>query len=656
MSRRRIVWAGAWAVLGALLAGGGVLAHRWTRTHVEHYTGDTPRTANCIACHVYARGGTPLDRILKPRYRSPLELAISRDGSRLYATAQDADVLLVVDTGQRRVVAEFPVGRRPHSVVLDAGEQTAYVSNEYANTVTAIELATGKARELDTGYGPTGLAIGADGRTLYVANWLGDDISVIDLESGEERTRLVAGSNPVRLVPDRRGTSLLLINQLSRVAPYPDPPVSEITLIDGGRRRVQRRFPVRNAHQLEGAAIIPGGDLALVTLVRPKNLLPAVQVERGWMMTAGLAVVDLRRNEVVQILLDEPDVYYADPHDVVITPDGRYAFVSHSGADMVSVVDLPRLRALIRNATPRERERFANDLGMSRHFVIKRIAMGANPKGMVISTDGRTVYVAERLEDRIAVIGVEELDIVSHIDLGGPRRQTLERRGQKIFNSARFSFQGQFSCRSCHPSNHVDRLQYDLEPDGLGRNIVDNRTLLDIGATAPFKWNGKNTSLYMQCGIRFARFLTRVQPFSTGELNALVAFLNALEPIPNYYRLAEGKLTSVQERGREIFERAVMRDGSPIPESNRCVTCHGGSRYTNLQKENVDTSSVTDSDAAFDTPQLTNVALTAPYLHDGKAATLEEIWTIYSPKDTHGVTSDIGKEGLNDLIEYLKAL
>ena len=58
----------------------------------------------------------------------------------------------------------------------------------------------------------------------------------------------------------------------------------------------------------------------------------------------------------------------------------------------------------------------------------------------------------------------------------------------------------------------------------------------------------------------------------------------------------------------------------------------------------------------IDVPQLTNVAYSAPYLHDGSAKSLEEIWTIFNPKDTHGVTNDLTKDELNDLIEYLKTL
>ena len=53
---------------------------------------------------------------------------------------------------------------------------------------------------------------------------------------------------------------------------------------------------------------------------------------------------------------------------------------------------------------------------------------------------------------------------------------------------------------------------------------------------------------------------------------------------------------------------------------------------------------------------LTNVVLDAPYLHDGSARTLEEIWTVFNPNDRHGVTNDLSKDELNDLIEYLKTL
>jgi hypothetical protein len=36
--------------------------------------------------------------------------------------------------------------------------------------------------------------------------------------------------------------------------------------------------------------------------------------------------------------------------------------------------------------------------------------------------------------------------------------------------------------------------------------------------------------------------------------------------------------------------------------------------------------------------------------------TLEEIWTVYSPEDTHGITNDLTKVQLNDLVLFLRSL
>jgi cytochrome c peroxidase len=63
-----------------------------------------------------------------------------------------------------------------------------------------------------------------------------------------------------------------------------------------------------------------------------------------------------------------------------------------------------------------------------------------------------------------------------------------------------------------------------------------------------------------------------------------------------------------------------------------------------------------DDPTPFDVPQLNNIYESSPYLHDGKAATLEEIWTKFNDHDEHGVANDMMKDQLNDLVEYLKSI
>ena len=70
----------------------------------------------------------------------------------------------------------------------------------------------------------------------------------------------------------------------------------------------------------------------------------------------------------------------------------------------------------------------------------------------------------------------------------------------------------------------------------------------------------------------------------------------------------------------------------------------------------VGTSTKDDTVKDFDVPQLQGVWMRPPYLHNGEALSLEGIWTRFNPDDKHGITSDMNKVQLNDLIEYLKTL
>ncbi len=159
-----------------------------------------------------------------------------------------------------------------------------------------------------------------------------------------------------------------------------------------------------------------------------------------------------------------------------------------------------------------------------------------------------------------------------------------------------------------------------------------------------------------ECGPRTEKFFFRSQSFNQQQLTDLVTFVYSLPYRPNRARLANGDLTPAQERGKAIFERTAYKNGQPIPDSNQCGTCHSGPKYTNQKQVDVGTGKATDRSPVVDVPQLSNVAYSAPYLHDGSARSLEEIWTVFNPKDTHGVSNDLTKDELNDLIEYLKTL
>ncbi len=276
---------------------------------------------------------------------------------------------------------------------------------------------------------------------------------------------------------------------------------------------------------------------------------------------------------------------------------------------------------------------------------------------MVLSPDGSTLYVAERLDDRVAVVNTQSLLKEGSIDLEGPRRKTVARNGRQLFHNSGHTFQNQYACYTCHPDSHEDGLVYNMAGKDMGRNLANVQTLRDIGNIPPYKWNGKNQTIYKQDGMRFSTILTRTEAFSHKDLDYLVAFIETdIKNPPNLRYNPDGELSAAQQRGKEIFYRDFDNFGNEIPVDNRCYTCHPPPYFTDLQMRDVGTLADEDDPMLFDTPQLNNVYESAPYLHDGKAATLEEIWTKFNDHDEHGVANDMAKTQLNDLVEYLKSI
>jgi YVTN family beta-propeller protein len=511
---------------------------------------------------------------------------------------------------------------------------------------------------IPTGNGPAGLALSPDGRYLYVVNSFTSDISIIDLTSGKEIKRLAAGNNPtgIKMSPD--GRLIMVTSRRTLSAPYDDTLKCELTVIDNATQRVIERKDVESAYMMENVAFTPSGDLAIIPLIRPKNNVPTLQIEKGWMMTNGIGIIEpFDKGRIVQLLLDEPNAYYADPFGIAITPDGKRAFVSHSGVNCISVIDMDSLRALLRSTPPSMLKTYSNHLGISSQFVIKRLKTGTNPKGIVISPDGRRLYVADHLDDGITVINTETLGADGTIDLGGPKRTTVLRQGRRLLNNSGGTFQNQYSCYTCHPDTHEDGLVYNMASKDMGRNMTNTQSLRNIGDTPPYKWNGKNQSVYKQDGMRFSTVLTRNEAFSYKNLDAITAYImTGIPNPPNLLYNPNGELTEAQKRGKVIFERTHDAYGNEIPVVNRCVTCHPAPYYTNMQLADVGTLAMSDDSIMFDTPHLNNIFASPPYLHDGRAKTLEEIWTIYGKTEQHGSVNDFTKIQLNDLIEYLKSL
>ncbi len=594
-------------------------------------------------------------------YASPLEVLLSPDGARIYVLCQQSEQVRVLDATSYAVIKNVTVGRVPRGISLSPDGARLFVTNSGDDTLSVIDTrALTVTATWPVGAEPSSVIEDRAGKHLFVANRISNDVAVLNAQTGAEEKRLVAGRGASYMALSPDGSRIYV----THVYPNPlrvrsdrdnrTPPESEITVIDTARAVVVDRIPLHGIAGVFHVALSADGRLGVVAEYHPKNMIPLAHLEHGGAFAYTLMLFGADVGKPIEMPLDELERYASRPFGVAIAPDKSRIYVTIGGSEMVTVIDVARLQSFI-HARPRPQSgSFEQDLAASANYVVARISVGHDPRGLMLSKDGRKLFVANRLEDTVSVIDTHSNRVAAAIKLDGPKKISPLRHGEQTFYTSRYSFQGQIGCASCHIDSTFDALTWNLEPDGFGRNTVANKLIEGLKDTAPYKWTGTNPNLPTECGPRTEKYFWRAENYDDLTLADLVIYIRSLRPRPNRWRLAAGEQTPAQERGQAIFERATDKFGKPIAESNRCSYCHSGPNGSNLKNFDVGTRRPNDNASLLKSTPLTNVALTAPYLHDGSAATLEEIWTVYNPDDKHGRTNDLTKDELNDLVEYLR--
>jgi len=177
-------------------------------------------------------------------------------------------------------------------------------------------------------------------------------------------------------------------------------------------------------------------------------------------------------------------------------------------------------------------------------------------------------------------------------------------------------------------------LNWDFGP-GSPRNT---RSHLHCPNTPPTNIEGNCPTAYDEIYGGFVGDLFVHNPDASPDSHAILEFMSSLEPVTSPY-LVNGQLSTDAQQGKTIFE-------------NRCVSCHSGEYYTDMSSHNVGTGY--GSGESFDTPTLCEVWRTAPYLQDGRAATMQEVLTTYNTG--HFDDSALSPTDLANLAEYVLSL
>ncbi len=592
---------------------------------------------------------------------SPVAIAGGGSNQPLYIACATAGEILVLNTATGQLDRRVAVPGSPSGLALAAGGNALLVTCAAPESrICIVDTSSGRVtNSFKAGHTTQSPVLSRDEKLLFVCNRFNDDIAVLDWAAGKEQCRIPVRREPVSAALTGDGRHLLVANHLPRGRSDVPYVAATVSVIDVKSRQTVKDLRLPNgSFNLHQLAVSPDGKYACVPLNVGRFQVPVTQLDRGWVNTSALALIDLSSIEVLNtILLDDVDRGAANPWASGWSADGRSLYVTHAGTHELSVVNFAALLEKLQrlpvtaptNMPPgradasRCRADVVNDLSFL-HGLRHRVKLTVNgPRAIAVR--GSRVYAAGYFSDSLDCVDtatvpprVEPIALNQRCDL------STVRRGEMYFNDADLCFQGWQSCGSCHDDDgRVDGLNWDLLNDGIG-NPKDTKTLVLSHRTPPVMSLGVRSTaeIAVRSGIQnsLGTTLTNEVP------SAMDAWLKSLQPAPSP-RLVQGKLSQSARRGEKIFRSA----------ETGCSGCHEGELFTDLQSYNVGTRNEYDrEDRIFDTPTLRELWRTAPYLHDGSAATIPDVLTLRNPKNEHGKTSHLSPAEIQDLTEYLLSL
>ena len=242
------------------------------------------------------------------------------------------------------------------------------------------------------------------------------------------------------------------------------------------------------------------------------------------------------------------------------------------------------------------------------------------------------------------------LEAADVIDTTVPKAELIA-EGKHLFRDPAL-YQDGLSCQGCHTEGGANAdLGTQVHPTSAGDFVGprDPPALWGVGDTAPYLWTGSAPDLEGLLTRLIRNFFKDGNP--TGErVAALAAYLRSLEPPVSSFDL--GTMSSAALRGQRLFQGKA-----------RCISCHSGPLLTDNRLHNTLVPQVpgaNDPGAAnpphsFNTPQLRDVANTAPYMHNGVFTTLRQVVEFYD-KTASTAPLNLTDQEMNDLVAYLNAL
>ena len=552
------------------------------------------------------------------------------DAGQVILSCRGDKSLKITDPQGRQVVKTIPLQQTPTGVIAKEGK--AYVSCfDTRGEIVTVDLKEGKiVNTVPVGAGAEAPAWSKEEDKIFVCNRFAGTVSEVDVKNGKVTREVKVLREPSKVVVSPDGKYLFVANALPAQRADVDYVACCVSVIDLASFQKVKDIRLENgSNALRGATLSPDGKYLFVSHNLGRFTVPTSQLQQGWMNTNAMSVVDVASLEFKgAVLLDEPERGAAGVWGVECTPG--YLIVSHSGTHEISVIDYPELIKKF-EAYP---DKMA--LNYDLHFLYgirERIALKGNgPRNFIVRD--QEVIVPMFFSDDLNRYDLNTKQL-SEVALNPGRQETMAQKGERIFNDAAFCFQNWQSCNGCHPGDaRTDGMNWDLMNDGVG-NSKNCKSLLLSLETPPCMISGirANAHVANRAGFKYIQFMELKEE----DAACVDAYVASLKPVPSPY-LVDGELSEKAKKGRKVFERL------------KCDACHSGPYYTDMKMHRIGED--IEFEQGWDTPTLIEVWRTAPYLFDGRAATMEEVFGVYK----HGVDKKLSKTDLDALVEYVNSL
>jgi len=560
--------------------------------------------------------------------------ALSASSARLYIANPENGTLAAIDTrGGGSLAGEVDLGGVPRSVAILPGDGgLVFVTNEELNSVQAIDPVTLQVSfSFATGAGPYGIV--ADGpNLLWIACSDANRVEVWEVVSPDPRllASISTEKRPKGLALDTRANRLYVTHFLN----------GHISVINTQSVEVAGTLTTgRDSNFAQNIRMHPTDGRLYMPHIRSNSRVPATPLFDTAVFPL-LTVVDPAGTAPLQrIDLSQGLVASNLPFDIAFSPDGRRAYTVHLGSADLAEIPL--------NAPTR----------------LRRLRVGDGPRGIAISPDGTTAWVFNSHSEDVSVVDLSGWREAGRILLTPASVSETLKLGKRLFFSSLppMSRNQWMSCASCHLEGGHDGRVWNTSAGA--RNTIGLHDVADYGAAIHSSANidevqdAEFTIRTTQGGNGLIRNRLPNLPLGprnrglSPELDALAEYVFSVRAKPNPVVMSDEADPDAISRGRAVFERT----------DTACAVCHPAPLYTDSplrppRKHDVGTGEGDRSGTFFDTPTLRGLWDSEPYLHDGRAATLLEVFTTHNAGDRHGQTSHLSERELQDLIQFLRSL